>query len=60
MPASRRPDGVLALGGVSLAEIARDPRFGTPSYVYDLDAITAEARDLQTASVALLISSRTR
>ncbi len=47
MPASRRPDGVLALGGVSLAEIARDPRFGTPSYVYDLDAITAEARDLQ-------------
>lgn len=47
MPASRRPDGVLALGGVSLAEIARDPRFGTPSYVYDLDAITAEARALQ-------------
>ena len=38
---------MLALGGVSLADIARDPRFGTPSYVYDLDAIAAEARDLQ-------------
>ena len=47
MPASRRPDGVLALGGVSLADIANDPRFGTPTYVYDLDAITAEGRDLQ-------------
>ena len=35
------------LGGVSLAEIASDRRFGTPAYVYDLDAIAAEARDLQ-------------
>lgn len=35
------------LGGVSLADIARDGRFGTPAYVYDLDAIAAEARDLQ-------------
>ena len=47
MPASRRPDGVLALGGVSLVEVASDPRFGTPAYVYDLDAIATEARDLQ-------------
>jgi diaminopimelate decarboxylase len=38
---------VLVLGGVSLAELARDVRFGTPAYVYDLDAIAAEARDLQ-------------
>lgn len=34
------------LGGVSLRDIARDARFGTPTYVYDLDAIAAEARDL--------------
>jgi diaminopimelate decarboxylase len=47
MPSSRRSDGVLTLGGVSLAEIARDPRFATPAYVYDLDAIAAEARDLR-------------
>jgi diaminopimelate decarboxylase len=37
---------VLVLGAVSLADIARDARFGTPAYVYDLDAIAAEARDL--------------
>ncbi len=47
MPASRRPDGVLVLGGVSLAAVANDVRFGTPAYVYDLDAIAAEARDLE-------------
>ena len=47
MPASRRSDGVLVLGGVSLPDIARDRRFGTPAYVYDLDAIASEARDLQ-------------
>ena len=35
------------LGGVSLAELAQDPRCGTPAYVYDLEAISAEARDLQ-------------
>jgi diaminopimelate decarboxylase len=40
---------VLVLGGVSLAAIARDERFGTPTYVYDLDAIAAEARDLRAA-----------
>lgn len=37
------------LGGVTLADIARDPRFGTPAYVYDLDAIANEARELDAA-----------
>ncbi len=46
MPAIRRPDGVLALGGVALADVARDAAIGTPAYVYDLDAIASEARDL--------------
>lgn len=49
MASSRRSDGVLTLGGASLSDIARDPRFGTPAYVYDLDAIAAEARDLRAA-----------
>ena len=47
MPSSRRPDGVLTLGGIPLADLAADPIIGTPSYVYDLDAIAAEARDLR-------------
>jgi diaminopimelate decarboxylase len=47
MPSSRRSDGVLVLGNVSLADIARDPRLGTPAYVYDVDAIAAEGRDLR-------------
>ena len=29
-----------------LVEVARDPEVGTPTYVYDLDAIAAEAREL--------------
>jgi len=50
MPPTRRPlDGVLELGSVSLADIARDPRFGTPTYVYDLDGIAAEAAELRAA-----------
>lgn len=49
MPSSRRSDGVLCLGQVSLAEIARDPRFATPAYVYDLDAIASDARELRAA-----------
>ncbi len=32
-----------------LAELARDARIGTPTYVYDLDAIAAEARALREA-----------
>ena len=47
MASSRRSDGVLVLGGVSLAELARDARLGTPAYVYDLDAIAAEASELR-------------
>jgi diaminopimelate decarboxylase len=49
MPSTRRPDGVLELGSVSLADIAGDPRFGTPTYVYDLDGIAAEAAELRAA-----------
>jgi diaminopimelate decarboxylase len=49
MPSFRRSDGVLVLGNVSLADIARDPRFGTPAYVYDVDAIAAEGREIQAA-----------
>jgi diaminopimelate decarboxylase len=46
-PTSRRPDGALLLGGVSLADVARDTSIGTPAYVYDLEAIAAEARELR-------------
>ena len=49
MPTLRRSDGVLVLAHVSLAEVARDPRFGTPAYVYDLDAIAAEGREIRAA-----------
>ncbi|MBS2020013.1 MAG: diaminopimelate decarboxylase [Deltaproteobacteria bacterium] len=49
MGTSREADGRLALGGVALEDIARDPRFGTPTYVYDLDAIAREARELRAA-----------
>jgi diaminopimelate decarboxylase len=49
MPTTRDDDGTLRLGGVSLAELARDPRIGTPAYVYDLDAIAAEAHELVAA-----------
>jgi diaminopimelate decarboxylase len=49
MPTLRRSDGVLVLADVSLAEVARDPRFGTPAYVYDVDAIAAEGRDIRAA-----------
>lgn len=52
MPTERRSVGsengtILTLGGMSLADVARDPRIGTPAYVYDLDAIAAEARELK-------------
>lgn len=41
--------GAPATSRVTLGEIARDPRFGTPTYVYDLDAITNEARAIEAA-----------
>ncbi len=49
MALRRREDGVLELGGVSLVDVVRDARVGTPSYVYDLDAMAAEARALEDA-----------
>jgi diaminopimelate decarboxylase len=49
MSLTRRSDGSLELGGVVLADLVQDARIGTPSYVYDLDAITAGARALQAA-----------
>lgn len=49
MATRRRADGALELGGVALTSIARDPRIGTPTYVYDLDAIVAEVRELREA-----------
>ena len=42
-------EGWLTLGGVRLARLARDASIGTPSYVYDLDAIAREARELRAA-----------
>jgi diaminopimelate decarboxylase len=41
--------GGLVLGGAPLADLARDPEIGTPSYIYDLDGIAAEARALEEA-----------
>lgn len=46
--------GELALGGVPLAGISRHTlddgaRVGTPTYVYDLDAMASEARELAAA-----------
>ena len=49
MPASRRPDGVLELGGVSLLDVANDAKTGTPAYVYDLTGMEAEAQELTRA-----------
>jgi diaminopimelate decarboxylase len=49
MATARDEEGFLTLGGVRLASLARDPRIGTPSYVYDVDAIAAEARALDAA-----------
>lgn len=49
MHLTRRSDGNLELGGLALADLVQDARIGTPSYVYDLDAIAAGARALQAA-----------
>jgi diaminopimelate decarboxylase len=49
MPTTRDGAGLLCLGGVPLSELARDPRVGTPSYVYDLDGMAEEARALRAA-----------
>ncbi|MGA3119849.1 MAG: diaminopimelate decarboxylase [Polyangiaceae bacterium] len=47
MSLTRDASGLLRLGGIDLADLAM--RAGTPAYVYDLDAIAAEARALQLA-----------
>jgi diaminopimelate decarboxylase len=49
MPVTRGTRGQLELGGVDLAALARDPAIGTPTYVYDLTAMTAEAHALHAA-----------
>ncbi len=49
MPTTRDAQGNLQLGGLSLSTLANDPDIGTPTYVYDLDAIADEARDLHGA-----------
>ena len=46
---AKESGGELMLGGVALSRIARDSAYGTPSYVYDVDAIAAEARELRAA-----------
>jgi len=47
MPTVRHPSGLLTMGGVSLEDATG--QVGTPVYVYDIDAIAAEARDLRRA-----------
>jgi diaminopimelate decarboxylase len=49
MATDRDEQGFLRLGGIRLADLARDPRIGTPSYVYDLGAIAAEAQAIRAA-----------
>lgn len=46
MSTTRDDQGRLLLGGVALASLAKAPGVGTPAYVYDLDAMDAEAREL--------------
>jgi diaminopimelate decarboxylase len=47
MSLTRDASGLLRLGGGDLADLVS--RVGTPSYVYDIDAIAAEARALRSA-----------
>jgi diaminopimelate decarboxylase len=49
MATVRDAEGSLTIGGVRLGDLANDPSVGTPTYVYDLDAIAAEARELDAA-----------
>jgi diaminopimelate decarboxylase len=49
MATQRDNEGKLTLGGARLVDLARDASIGTPAYVYDLDAIAAEARALDAA-----------
>lgn len=47
MPIVRDRTGLLRIGGQSLSELVRE--MNTPAYVYDVDAMTAEARALEGA-----------
>ncbi|MBK6461839.1 MAG: diaminopimelate decarboxylase [Myxococcales bacterium] len=49
MSTTRDERGRLLLGGVVLEELARSAEVGTPAYVYDLDAMDADARALTEA-----------
>ena len=49
MAVVREETGLLSLGGVSLLEVLRDPAIGTPTYVYDLDAIAQGPASLRAA-----------
>jgi diaminopimelate decarboxylase len=48
---TRREDGVLQLGGVSLEEIARE--VGTPAYLYNAEVIRARVAELNEAFASL-------
>ena len=48
---TRREDGVLQLGGVSLEEIARE--VGTPAYLYNAEVIRARVAELDEAFASL-------
>ncbi|WP_394847711.1 diaminopimelate decarboxylase [Pendulispora brunnea] len=45
----RDPNGRALLGGLALSELVRSGSIRTPSYVYDLDAVAAGARELREA-----------
>jgi diaminopimelate decarboxylase len=49
MATVRDAQGSLTLGGVHLGDLAHDAAIGTPTYVYDVDAIAREARELRAA-----------
>lgn len=45
----RDESGAAVLGGLTLDSLFRDGRITTPAYVYDLDAIAEEAREIRAA-----------
>ncbi len=49
MPTTRDVNGALLLGGVRLIDLAFDSSISTPTYVYDVDAMAQEARELRAA-----------
>jgi diaminopimelate decarboxylase len=49
MPGPHGLDGELVFGGAPLGQLSRQAGAGTPSYIYDLDGMAAEARELVAA-----------